>query len=324
MLVAVDLNVDHVGGNGRLELIGRALLDDFASVEDGDLVAELVGLFEVLGGEEEGDAVLAVESLDVVPEVLPGDGVESGGRFVEEDDRGGVDEGGGEIEAALHAAGVAADASVGVLGQVDDVEQMGDSVFDVASGDVVEAGLEAKELATGLEDVESGFLKGDPDGSADLSVLVEDVESGDPGLAGGGPEQGGQHADGGRLAAAVLSEETEDLSGTDTEIDAVDGLDLAEVLDQAVSLDGEVAVTGVLRGGGSEVLPETFGDGGGVIGRVIGHRCERIDSVGRLVEERQVVYARRSPPLPAASPPAARGEREGRRQCQTGRKTGIG
>ena len=52
-------------------------------------------------------------------------------------------------------------------------------------GNVVEAGLEAKELAASLEDVESGFLKGDPDGSADLAVLAEDVESGDPGLAGG-------------------------------------------------------------------------------------------------------------------------------------------
>ena len=56
---------------------------------------ELVGFLEVLSGEEEGDAVLAVESLDVLPEVLPGDGVEAGGGLVEEDDRGRVDEGGG-------------------------------------------------------------------------------------------------------------------------------------------------------------------------------------------------------------------------------------
>ncbi|MBK9344652.1 MAG: hypothetical protein IPN07_16815 [Dehalococcoidia bacterium] len=59
-------------------------------------MAEAVGFFQVLGGEEEGDAV-AVQLFDVAPDLVAGDGVEAGGRLVEEDDAGLVDEGAGEV-----------------------------------------------------------------------------------------------------------------------------------------------------------------------------------------------------------------------------------
>ena len=138
LLVALDLDVDHVRRDGRLQLVGRALLDDLARVEDGDLVAELVGLFQVLRGQEKSHAVLAVEPLDVLPQVLPRDRIKAGGRFVEKDDRGRMHQRRGEIEASLHTAGVTANPSVGVLRQVDDIKQMGDALFDLAARHVVE------------------------------------------------------------------------------------------------------------------------------------------------------------------------------------------
>ena len=44
-------------GDLALELVGSALGDQVALVEHRDPVRELIGFVEVLGGEEDGDAV---------------------------------------------------------------------------------------------------------------------------------------------------------------------------------------------------------------------------------------------------------------------------
>ena len=49
---AVEMHFDHVGaGNAVLELDGRAQRHQFAVIDNGDAVAELVGLFHVVGGD---------------------------------------------------------------------------------------------------------------------------------------------------------------------------------------------------------------------------------------------------------------------------------
>ena len=149
---------------------------------------------------------------------------------------------------------------------------MRNPVFYLATRHVVEAGLQAQEFTAGLEDVESGFLQGDADGAADLSVLAEYVESGDPGSAVRRAQERRQHAHSGGLAAAVLSEETKHLSGSNPQIDAVDGMDVAEVLDEPVRFDRQIGVTTVLRRASAEVVDQAFGDGGGSAG----HQRDRI------------------------------------------------
>ena len=52
----------------RLQLRRRALRDDPAVVDDPDAVGEDVGLLEVLRRQEDGDALLAREAPDLVPE----------------------------------------------------------------------------------------------------------------------------------------------------------------------------------------------------------------------------------------------------------------
>ncbi len=56
----------------------------------------MVSLLEVLGGEEDGRA-LVVERRHLLPDRLAADGVEAGRGLVEEEDLGLVDEGGGEV-----------------------------------------------------------------------------------------------------------------------------------------------------------------------------------------------------------------------------------
>ena len=59
------------------------------SVDDADPVGELVGLLEVLGGEEDRHAELVVQPPDLLPDPGAAHRVEPGGRLVEEQDRPG-------------------------------------------------------------------------------------------------------------------------------------------------------------------------------------------------------------------------------------------
>ena len=85
-----------------------AARDHAAAVDDDEVVGELVGLLEVLRGEQHGDTV-GGEAADDVPHARCGARVEAGGRLVEEQHRGPADEAGGEVEPAPHAAGVGLD-----------------------------------------------------------------------------------------------------------------------------------------------------------------------------------------------------------------------
>ena len=107
----------------RLERLGRALGDHPPPVDDADVVGELVGLLQVLGGEKHRRP-LVVQRAHLLPDRFAADRVEARGRLVEEEDSGLVDEGGGEVEAPLHAAGVLADAAVRRLGEVDALQQV--------------------------------------------------------------------------------------------------------------------------------------------------------------------------------------------------------
>ena len=89
-----------------------------------DAVGEHVGLLEVLRGQEDGHAVLARQARDLVPQGGAALRVEAGRRLVEEQDARAVHEREREVEAALHAARVAADLAVGRVGEADALEQL--------------------------------------------------------------------------------------------------------------------------------------------------------------------------------------------------------
>ena len=90
------------------ELVGGALGDQATVVEDGDAVGKLVGLLEVLGGEEDGDPC-GDEVADDLPHGAAAAGVQAGGWLVEEDDPGVADERHGEVQPAPHSTRVGRD-----------------------------------------------------------------------------------------------------------------------------------------------------------------------------------------------------------------------
>src|ERR1700722_6276211 len=97
--------LDLRGREERTQLRERAGDDDGALVQDGDPIGELLGLVQVLRGEEDGRPA-AGEVLDHLPDVDAGLGVQAGSRLVEEDDRWLADEAHGDVEAPAHAARV--------------------------------------------------------------------------------------------------------------------------------------------------------------------------------------------------------------------------
>ena len=216
---------------------------DLAVVEYGDAVGELVGLVQVLGGEEDGDAV-GDQLADGLPRVVAAARVEAGGRLVEEDDPRVADQRHGDVEAALHAAGVGGGGLLGGLDQVEALQQLGGDAAALAAGEVVQVRHEEHVLLAGDQTVDGGELSGDADRGADRlgvggQVVAADVQ---PGRVGG--DEGGEDVDGGGLAGAVRAEQGEDRPFGDGQVDAVEHDLVAVGLAQPVRRDGQVGHDG--------------------------------------------------------------------------------
>ena len=223
--------------------------DDAAVVDDPDPVGEHVGLLEVLGREEDRHAEVAVEPLDLLPHRRAAHRVEAGRRLVEEQHLGVVDQRGGEVEAALHAARVAGDAPVEGVTEIDQLAELLGAAIGIAGRQAVQPTLQPQQLAPGLAGIERRLLEGDADAQPDLAGVLDDVEAGDGRLAARRRQQRAQHPHGRRLAGAVRAEEAVDLAAPDLEVDAGDGVLVVEVADQGAGADGGVVIVGGHGGG---------------------------------------------------------------------------
>jgi len=100
---------------------GGVDVDDAAVLHDGYAIAEALGFFHEVGGEEYGFAAVA-DAADEAPDGVAGLGIEAGGELVEEDDFGVVDEGESDEEALLLAAGEIHEPGVALVGEAELVE----------------------------------------------------------------------------------------------------------------------------------------------------------------------------------------------------------
>ena len=117
VVVGVEPQLEHLAGRVLVDQRARRPLgDDPAVVHDDQPVAQLLGLVHVVGGEDQGDALL-LEPEQPVPQHVPGLRVEPGGRLVEQQDLGLVDQRAGDGQPALHAAGQRLDLGAGALGR---------------------------------------------------------------------------------------------------------------------------------------------------------------------------------------------------------------
>ena len=107
----------------RLQLGGRALGDDQATIDDADPAAEPIGLLHVVRAQHDRHLERGIETLQHLPDRDAGAWVEALGRLVEEEDRREMDQSRGEVDAALHPARVVPYALVGRVFQIDQAEQ---------------------------------------------------------------------------------------------------------------------------------------------------------------------------------------------------------
>ena len=142
--VAGAADVDAVAG-AELgdQLAAGALGHQPALVDDADPVAEALGLLHVVRGVEHRQA-LAAERLDALEDGVAALRVDAHGRLVEHQELGVVQQAGGDVGPALHAARVVADAVAGPVGQTDQVEHLGHPLAEDRAAEALQA---AEELA---------------------------------------------------------------------------------------------------------------------------------------------------------------------------------
>ena len=154
----------------------------------------------------------------------------------------------GSIEALAHPAGVLLDRVVRPIGQPHLLEDLVDGRFGLVTPQAVQAGRVAQVLATGQAAVETDRVGQVADPALDLPGLPGRVETHHAGLARGRLGQAEQHQDRGRLAGAVLPEQTEDLARVDREVKFADRGQLPVFLGQAARPDDRFGPIRVDRG----------------------------------------------------------------------------
>jgi hypothetical protein len=164
-----------------------------------------------VGHEDDREAPLQVEPLELVVEQVPGDGVEGAEGLVHEQHVGVLAQRPGQGDALAHAAGQLVGPLLGEAVQVDGAQQL-------------EGAGPALGLALAREPLRQLDVPGDGQPGEERRLLEHD-----PGLAAGrlrargGLIEVGDQVEQGRLPAPGCADEAHELSGLDVEVDAVEG-----------------------------------------------------------------------------------------------------
>src|SRR5580704_15560560 len=236
-LVVGRADLHPVLADGRLQRLRRIDRDDLAVVDDGDPVAVL-RLVHVVRGEEDRDVLAPLQLVDVLPDRDPGLRVQAHGGLVQEQHPRRVQQAAGDLQPALHPTRVGGHHAAAALPEPDHLQHLAHPRPERRLGHAVQVGVEAQVLLPGQVVVQGGVLEHQADVAAHGVPFLCDIVARHPGGTRGGIRQGAQDLDRGGLAGAVRAEKPERLPGSDLEIDAADGLDLAVLLGQRADRDG--------------------------------------------------------------------------------------
>ena len=204
-------------------------------MEDRDPVGELLGLIEVLRGEQDRGAAVG-ELADGLPHLQASVRVEASGRLVEEDHRRASDQAHRDVETAAHAARVGGHPPPpGVVEREAGEQVVGDSARLV---EVPQLGDQHQVLPSGEDVVNGGELPGEADRAPDVGGLRDDVEAVHHGRAAIGPEKRREDLDEGGLAGPVGAEKGEDAARRHVQVDAAKHLEVAVGLHEPSDPDG--------------------------------------------------------------------------------------
>ena len=236
-----EAQLEDLAGRVRLDqLAGRALGDDAALVHHDEAVAELLGLVHVVGRQHERDALL-LEPVQAVPQDVAGLRVETGGRLVEEQQLGVVDQRAGDRHPPLHPARQRVDLARGPFRELHEVEQLGRAALALGPREVEVAAVDDQVLGDGQLVVELVGLRHDAEAGPDLAAVRGGLEAEHPQRPGGRRRRAADHPHRRGLAGPVRPEEPERLAAVDLDVDAVDRREVAEPLDELARLDQRFA-----------------------------------------------------------------------------------
>ena len=230
------MHLDNAAPGAALELARCALSHQPAVIDDRHLGRQVVGLLEVLGGEQHVGAA-GDQRADHVPELETTVRVESGGGLVQQQQAGPADQAGAEVEAAAHAAGIRAHHPVRSVAEPQPIDDGGGLMAGRRAGETEKPRHHLDVLAPGHGRLDSGVLPGEGDHPAHLGRVADRVDAVYPQAAAVRAEQRGHQVHERGLAGAVRTQQSEHLARAHRQAQPVQGLGLAEGLAEPIRLD---------------------------------------------------------------------------------------
>jgi hypothetical protein len=227
---------DHVSSGQALQLRRCARGDDLAVIDNEDLGGELVGLVEVLRGEQHVRAGRH-QSANGLPKVDPTPRIQAGGGLIEQQQAGRSHQAGSEVQAASHATGVGTDQPVGVARQAELLEHPGGCRPSLLAAESEQPADHLQILPAGHGLLDGRVLTGQTDRPPHPGGLTGGVESGHPQRAAIGTDQGGDGSDEGRLSGAVRPEQGGYPSGLGHQIHSGQRRHLSKPFGEALGLN---------------------------------------------------------------------------------------
>ena len=226
----VLLDVEDEGFNMQLaqQLAHAGVLDNGAVVDDADVTAQLFRLFQVVGGENDGDALL-IELGEEAPHRTAQFNVHASSGLVEDQQARLVNQRAGNHQTALHATGQRTRRHVALVPQA----QLGQVLLGALLGhlgrNTVVARLGDDNVEALLELVEVELLRHHAQAAFERRRLAVQVVAEHVDRAAGLVHQGGEDADGGGLAGTIGAKQGEEVAFGDVQVYALEGLEAVAV-----------------------------------------------------------------------------------------------
>ena len=208
----------------RDQLARRTLGHDLAGIHHGEAVAQLLGLVHVMSRDDQRDPV-RLEAVEPVPEHVPRLRVEAGGRLVQQEDLGLVDQRPGDREPAPHSSGEHLDPGVGLVLELRERQQALEADADHRLLEAEVSAVDEDVLADRQLAVEAVVLWDNPDPPPDLRAVVPRIQPEHAQCPRGDGRGCTEHPHGRRLPGPVGTEKAKGHATPEFEVDAVDGVE---------------------------------------------------------------------------------------------------
>jgi hypothetical protein len=216
---------DRVARVAPFQRVRGAKRDDLPVVDDRYPIAELVGLVEVVRGEEHRGSTEVSQRPEQRPQVGSVLRVEAGGWLVKEQHQRLMHHAERDLEPPALTAGVGTHRAVGEFGQLEYLGEFGAPLAGSGRAQPVQPPREQQVLPSGSRRVRPAELSDISDPPPHQRRVPPDVRPGDERGARVGGQQRGEDAHGRGLAGTVGAEQPEDLALGDGQVDPADGLD---------------------------------------------------------------------------------------------------